>query len=233
MADTRKVLKRFYKTVSISDDNRILLDDRVIKTPMKATLALPNRALAEHVAHEWNAQRTEIDAASMPMTRLANTAIDKVGISRAEVLAEVVQYAGSDLVCYRAESPESLVQRQAEAWDPVIAFVNVRLPANFAPTTGVIHLSQDAGSLKALGDYVGTFDAFKLVAFHNLTVVTGSALLTCMVVEKAIDNDKAWLAALVDENFQIEQWGRDEAAEVRRASRKVEFDAAVEFAGLV
>ncbi len=233
MADTRKVMKRFYKTVSISDDNRVLVDDRVIKTPMKASLALPNRALAESVAQEWDAQKTEIDAASMPMTRLANTAIDRVGVDRADVLAEVVQYAGSDLVCYRAESPESLVQRQAQAWDPVIAFVNDKLGAGFVPTTGVIHRSQEVPSLQAFADHVAGFDAFKLVAFHNLTVVTGSALLTCMIVDNAIDSEKAWLAALVDEDFQIEQWGRDEAAEIRRAARKVEYDAGVRFVGLV
>jgi chaperone required for assembly of F1-ATPase len=233
MADTRKLQKRFYKAVSISDDNRILLDERVIKTPMKAPLALPNRALAESLADEWDAQGPAIDSATMPMTRLANTAIDRVDKHRADVLAEVVQYAGSDLVCYRAESPERLVKCQAELWDCVISFVNDHLGANFASTTGVMHRSQDAGSLMVFGEYASRFSAFKLVAFHNLTVVTGSALLACMIVENAIDAENAWLAALVDEDFQIEQWGRDNAAELQRAARKAEYDASVRFVKLV
>jgi chaperone required for assembly of F1-ATPase len=233
MADARKLPKRFYKIVAISDDNRVLLDDRVIKTPMKASLVLPNRALAEAVAEEWKAQGEFINPVSMKMTKLANTAIDRVATERIKIQGEIVQYAGSDLVCYRALSPERLVRRQAEIWDPVIAFVNERLGVSFTATSGVVHSQQKPETLLIFGKHVARFDAFKLVAFHHAMAQTGSALLTCMMLEHAIDRDAAWHVAMLDEEYQSEEWGRDDEADMRRANQKAEFDAAVKFAGLV
>jgi chaperone required for assembly of F1-ATPase len=233
MADVRQKPKRFYKTVSISDDNRILLDDRVIKTPMKATLILPNRALAEAVAREWSSQGEFISPGSMKMTKLANTAIDRITTERSKILSEIVQYAGSDLVCYRALSPERLVRRQAELWDPVITFVNERLGVAFTVTSGVVYSQQKPQSLSQFGEHVQRLDAFKLVAFHHAMTQTGSALLTCMILEHAIGRDAAWHAAMLDEEYQSEEWGRDDEADIRRANQKSEFDAAVRFAGLV
>ncbi len=233
MAEARQFQKRFYKQVSISDDNRVLLDDRVVKTPMKAALALPNRALAEAVAREWSDQVDQINPAQMRITKLANTAIDRVATERMKMLGEIVQYSGSDLVCYRALSPERLVRRQAEFWDPVITFVNVRLGASFKATTGVVHSQQDAETLLLFGKHVESLDPFKLVAFHHAMAQTGSALLTCMMLEHAIDQDAAWHVAMLDEEYQSEEWGRDDEADIRRANQKAEFDAAVKFAGLV
>ncbi len=233
MGNTRQLQKRFYKTVSISDDNRVLLDDRVIKTPMKAALALPNRALAEAVAEEWKAQGQFINSGSMKMTKLANTAIDRVATERVKIQSEIVQYAGSDLVCYRALSPQRLVRRQADIWDPVITFVNDRLGVSFKATSGVVHSQQEPESLLRFGKHVERLDPFKLVAFHHAMTQTGSALLTCMMLEHAIDRDAAWHVAMLDEEYQSEEWGRDDEADIRRANQKAEFDAAVKFAGLV
>ncbi len=228
-SDKRALPKRFYKTVSISEDNRVLLDAKPIKTPMKATLVLPNRALAESIAAEWNAQATVIDPSRMTITRLANTALDRVPTERSKMLAEIVEYAGSDLVCYRATSPERLVTLQREGWDSIIAWVNTQLQANFIATEGVMHRRQDDASLQAVARHVDKLDAFELVALHTVMTQTGSTLLSLQLLTRAVDAETAWKAAHIDEDFQSEMWGRDELAEQRRQQRKLEFDAAIQF----
>ncbi len=226
-----KLSKRFYKEVSVTSEHAILLDGKPVKTPGRRPLRLPTPALAIAIAEEWRGQGTHIDPATLLLTKLANTAIDRVGPDRARIIAEIVEFAGSDLVCYRAGAPLELVDRQAQAWDKVVAWALKTLDASFAVTTGVVHRRQPDQALAAMQICISVFDPFTLAALHNMMTLTGSALIAAMTVARAITPDEAWAAAHADEDFQIEQWGRDEDAADRRKRRRNEFMACVKFAG--
>ncbi len=217
-------MKRFYRDVSLSDDHAVLLDSRPVKTPRKAALRLPNRALAEAVAAEWEAQHGTISPLTMPMTRLANTAIDRVGAEREKILGELVAFAGADLVCYRAAEPSPLVGLQAAHWDPVIDWARRALDAPFTVTSSIMHVQQADATIAAYARHVGARDDFAVTALHNLATLTGSALLAAMIEAGAIPPELAWAAANVDEDWQVSQWGEDEEAANRTRHRKAEFD---------
>ena len=229
----RVLPKRFYKLVSAGPDHSILLDGRSVKTPLKAKLLLPSALLAEAVAGEWQAQVAVINPALMPLTKLANTAIDRLGLERAQMAAEVLAFAGNDLVCYRAENPADLVALQAAAWDPVLAWAAREMDAKFNAVQGVVHVAQNSVALQAVARRVGAFDNHTLTAVHNLMTLTGSALLALMVQARGLAADEAWAAAHVDEDYQISQWGEDVEAAARRAFRKSEFDATAQFLRLI
>ena len=221
--------RRFYKTVSVTDDLGIALDERPVKTPMKSPLRLPTRALAEAVAAEWDAQESEIKPALMILTKLANTAIDRVCLHRTAMEAEVLDYANSDLVCYRADRPPDLVARHRTQWDPVVDWARLTLDAPFEVIVGVIHQPQPEGALAAHALAVKELSDFQLAAYHALMTLTGSALLAMMLARRATAPEAAWAAAHVDEDYQIEQWGQDDEAQTRRAARQVEFMACCRF----
>jgi chaperone required for assembly of F1-ATPase len=224
--------RRFYKDASVTAENGIALDGRPLRTPMKHVLSLPTRALAEAIAAEWQSQGEKIEPATMYLTRLANTAIDRVPLHRAAIEQELVDYAGSDLVCYRAESPAELVLRQARHWDPVLAWALQELGAEFAVTSGVMHRRQKQDTLEAYRSRIGTLSSFETACIHALATLTGSALIALMLTEGAIDPDTAWAAAHVDEDYQIEHWGWDHEARLRRDRRHAEFRASVRFRNL-
>jgi chaperone required for assembly of F1-ATPase len=228
----RPLPKRFYKTVTVTETLGIALDGRTVRTPLKAPLVLPNRALAEVVAAEWSAQKEFINPLAMPFTKLANTAIDRAIAESSKIAAEILEFAGSDMVCYRADSPESLVLRQSTHWDPVIVWAKSELKANFVTADTMTHKPQAAQALQALEIYITNLDPFSFVAVHNLTTLTGSALLAIMIAAGAISADAAWLAANVDEDWQIETWGEDAEAATRRAGRFNEFSACVKAVNL-
>lgn len=229
--------KRFYEdaTVGAAKDRQfpVLLDGRSVKTPRKSALQLPTEALAQAVAAEWQAQVERIDPTLMPLTRLANTAIDAVTGQEVEVRADVVKYIGSDLLCYRADMPQSLVVTQAKAWDPVLAWASRRLGVTFAVAHGIIHVAQAPGNALAFADAIGGLDVFRLTSLHVMTTLTGSALLAFAVVEAKLTAEAAWSAAHIDEDFQIARWGADEEAETRRARRFAEMAAAVRLVELL
>ena len=229
----RPLPKRFYKDVTVGDDRSILLDGRSVKTPMKKMLTLPTVTLAEAVADEWRAQEKVINPALMPLTKLANTAIDRVGPERPHVAGEVVAFAASDLVCYRASGPSELVTQQARHWNPVLHWAQAALDAAFKSTVGVTHVPQSPAALNAVERYIAGLDDFTLTAAHNAMTLTGSALLALMLQARAISAKAAWVAAHVDEDFQIGQWGEDFEAVARRAYRKTEFDATDRFLNLL
>ncbi len=221
--------KRFYKEVAtepVAGGHRVLLDGRPVKTPKKRALELPAASLAEAVAAEWRAQGAEVDPAAMPLTRIANTAIDAVADAKAEVAADLVSFAGTDLVCYRAEAPAELARRQATAWDPVLAWAHEVLGVRMAVTEGVTHVAQPGEALDRVKSALDGAGAFELSALHMMTTLTGSALLALAHARGAISADEAWAAAHVDEDYQIELWGRDAEADERRERRRAEFDAA-------
>jgi len=222
--------QRFYARAAVGEPVvggaiPVLLDGKPVRTPARRTLAAPTRALAQSIAEEWNAQEKEIDPARMPLTRLANSVIDAVAGSVGPVAAEVAKYLGSDLVFYRADTPAGLVKRQAQAWDPVLAWAQEALGARFVQVQGVMHAEQPGEALAAARAAIPA-DAWRLGAVSSITTLTGSALLALALGAGALDADTAWAAAHVDEDWQMEQWGRDEIALARRALRYGEMQAA-------
>ena len=220
--------RRFYQRAEVEDADgefRIVLDGRPVKTPARRTLAAPTRALAQALAAEWDAQRDVIDPAKMPLTRLANTIIDGVTDAPSAVADEVKRYLACDLVFYRAPGPAGLVAWQAEAWDPVLAWVRETLGARFVLAEGIAFVTQPAQSLAAASSAIPT-DPWRLGAMHAITTLTGSALIAIALSRGALSVDAAWAAAHVDEDWNMKFWGRDALALERRAARFSEMQAA-------
>jgi len=220
--------RRFYERAEVEDADgefRVVLDGRPVKTPARRTLAAPKRALAQALAAEWDAQRDVIDPAKMPLTRLANTIIDGVTDAPSAVADEVKRYLACDLVFYRAPGPAGLVAWQAEAWDPVLAWVRETLGARFVLAEGIAFVTQPAQSLAAASSAIPT-DPWRLGAMHAITTLTGSALIAIALARGALSVDAAWAAAHVDEDWNMKFWGRDALALERRAARFAEMQAA-------
>jgi chaperone required for assembly of F1-ATPase len=230
-----RLRKRFYRQAHVGEGGEagfaVLLDGKPVATPARRALAAPTAALAAALAAEWDAQKDAIDPARMPLTRLANAAIDAVADAPEAVATEVAKYLGSDLVFYRAEAPEGLVARQAQAWDPVLAWAREELGARFVPVAGVMFAEQPAEALAAARlaipvEASNMKDIWRLAAVCSITALTGSALLALALSAGALAVDEAWAAAHVDEDWQMEQWGRDEIALARRDFRFAEMQAA-------
>jgi chaperone required for assembly of F1-ATPase len=221
--------KRFYQRAHVGEPNEgglaVLLDGRPVKTPARHDLAAPTRALAEALAQEWNAQQDVIDPARMPLTRLANAVIDAVTSASTPVTEEVAKYLASDLLFYRAEMPVGLVARQTQHWDPVLNWARETLGARFVLAEGVMHVAQPKEAIAAARKAIPA-DPWRLGAVASMTTLTGSALLALAVAHGAIDADAAWQAAHVDEDWQMQQWGRDAPARERRDYHFAELQAA-------
>lgn len=220
--------RRFYRDAAIEDTAdgfRVVLDGRPVRTPARNFLVAPSRTLAQALAAEWDFQGETIDPATMPLTRLANSIIDGVAGAPMPVAAEIEKYLGSDLLLYRAEGPQRLVERQARLWDPVLAWAREALGARFVLAQGVVHVAQPEGALAAARVAIPN-DPWRLGAVHAITTLTGSALLALALSGGHLTADAAWDAAHVDEDWNMEQWGRDEIALARRAARRAEMDAA-------
>jgi chaperone required for assembly of F1-ATPase len=216
--------KRFYTAATVERDAEgysVRLDGRPVKTPSGKSVVLPTETAAQLVAGEFAAQGEHIDPLTMPVTRLVNTAIDGVASDPQAVLEDVLRFSSSDLVCYRADGPDALVARQAEAWDPILDWVRSALGARFVLAEGVIHVEQPRETIGAVGVHLRQRDdVFRLAALHVITAITGSALIALALEAGAIDKEAAWDAAHVDEDWNIEHWGLDAEAALRRASRK-------------
>ncbi|HKI13703.1 MAG TPA: ATP12 family protein [Roseiarcus sp.] len=224
-------VKRFYRAVEVREveggRHALTLDGRGARTPGRNALSATSRALMTRVAAEWERQRETIDPADMPLTRLLNSAIDGVARTMAETRAEILRYAGSDLLCYRAEAPETLAGRQAEAFDPTLRWAAERLGARLTVAAGVVHVDQPPESIEALRRALEAFDdPAALAGLSAMTNLTGSALLALATALGFLEPQEAWRAAHVDEDFQNEFWGVDEEARVRREARWREMEAA-------
>jgi chaperone required for assembly of F1-ATPase len=228
----RPMPKRFYKTVSVTDKLEIALDGRVVKTPLKVPLRLPTPKLAKAVAAEWDAQTEFIHPGAMPLTKLTNTAIDRATAERAGISAEILEFTGSDMVCYRADKPQSLVALQAKHWDPVVAWAHEALNAKFKTVDSITHITQSSEVFNNVRNCVDGLDNFTFAAVHNLTTLSGSALIALMLATGGMSTDAAWAAANVDEDWQVATWGKDDEAEVRRMGRLQEFSACANFINL-
>jgi chaperone required for assembly of F1-ATPase len=228
------VLKRFYAEAGVaetSDGFALQLDGRGARTPAKNRLAFPTRALAELVAREWAGQGETIDPSTMPITRIVNSAIDGVAAAMKETRAELAGYVETDLLFYRAATPEKLAAAQAAAYDPVLDWSKDAFGATFILAEGIIYLSQPERSVQAVKAAQEALDGpFALAALHVMTTLTGSALLALAVVSGRLTAREAWRIAHVDEDFQISQWGEDDEAMARRAARWGEMEAAAQVA---
>jgi chaperone required for assembly of F1-ATPase len=228
--------KRFYSDVSVKaggDGAALLLDGKPVRTPRKAPFVVPNAALAEAIAEEWRGQGERIDPETMPLTKLANSVIDGVAGNEASVIDDIVNYAGSDLICYRADGPQGLIAKQTEHWDPVLDWAKRNLGAPMRLAEGVMHVTQPPASLAELRMQLAVFDAWSLAALHVMTGLSGSALLALAVALGRLSPEQAWDAAHVDEDWQIGQWGEDAEAKDRRARHHRDFTAAAQLLSLL
>lgn len=228
-------MKRFYKDADVAElpgGWTVALDGRPIRTPAKASFVAPTRVMAEAAAAEWRAQEETVKPADMPITKSVNTAIDRTGPEYDAVVEMVAGYGGSDLTCYRADSPEGLVTRQAEAWDPLLAWVGETHDARLLTTVGVMHALQPEDGQAALGAAVRAHDAFELTALYDLVALSGSLVIGLAVSAGRLGPDEGWALSRVDETWQQEFWGVDEEAEKVATRKAGEFAAAAAFLGL-
>ena len=218
--------KRFWKDTTyeaVEGGYTVLLDGRAVKTPAKAALVVPTRAMAEAMVAEWDAQEGEIDPTGMPVTRSANAAIDKVAIQHKEVADMLAEYGGSDLLCYRADTPEELIARQGAAWDPLLDWAAETFGARLTAVTGVMFAAQDADALAKLNAQVHAFDNFELAAFHDLVGISGSLVIGFAATQDHRPIEALWEISRIDEQWQEDQWGRDEEAAAEADLKKQAF----------
>ena len=226
-------MKRFWTDVAIDADRVVTLDGKPVRTPGRRPLVLPTDALAEAVADEWRAVGETIDPRTMPLTGLANAAIDPIAADQAGFAAGLARYAESDLLCYRADGPPLLVERQAAAWDPLLDWAAHRYDVRFEITSGVMHVAQPSQTIARLGTAMAAFDTFALAGLSPIITLTGSLVIGLALIEHHIDADVAWAAAGIDEDWSVEMWGEDwQAAQSREAKRR-EFDQGVRFLELL
>jgi chaperone required for assembly of F1-ATPase len=229
-------MKRFYKRATARPAEggwEIALDGRPVKTPARAALVVPSEALADAVAAEWEAQEDKVDPRSMPLTGLANAAIDRVAPDPESFARSLALYGESDLTCYRAEDPAALVARQEERWDPLIAWARRRFDVDFEIVFGIVHRPQPPATLERLRHAVVALGAFELAALAPLVTISGSLLIALALAEGASDVDTAWAAATLDEAFQAEHWGEDQQAAAALEARRRDFEAANRFLELL
>jgi chaperone required for assembly of F1-ATPase len=243
-------IRRFYReAASVADDRadtppaedrfagrpcwRLVLDGRPGRTPAGAPFRLPHRRLAAAIAQEWQAQEERIDPATMPMTRLAATALDRIGRHRGEIIRDIANYAGTDLLCYRAETPADLVRLQQQAWQPLLDWADEHLGAHLVVTAGVVPVAQPPEAVARLAARVAAADDFTLTALAATVQATGSLIIGLALVDGRLAADAAFDAALLDERYQAAQWGVDPEAEARRRRLADEIGEASRFLGLL
>jgi len=229
-------MKRFYRNAKVVESASgffVQLDGKPMQTPAKNTLAVPSRSLAEAIAAEWASQGDEMNMVALPVTRLVSTAIDRVVPRRADVIAEIARYAGTDLLCYRAAAPPELAARQHAMWQSLLDWAEQRFDARLAVTDSITPIAQTPAALAALERAVAAHDAMMLVALHLATAACGSVVLGLAVIERRLSPQEAFAAAQLDESFEIERWGEDAELTKRRAALQDDIALAARFAGLL
>jgi len=229
-------VKRFWKTVTVAAAEggwTVTLDDRPIRTPARALLMVPSERLGEAIADEWRSVDTDVDPRAMPLTGLANAAVDRVAPDRAAFAATLSRYAEADLACYRAEGPRPLIERQVAQWDALLAWARRRFDVDFRTTSGLMHVDQPAATVERLSHAISAQDAFRMAALSPLITIGGSLVAALAVLEGALSPDEAWTAVTVDDQWQAEQWGVDDEAQAALANRRHDFMAAARFIDLL
>jgi chaperone required for assembly of F1-ATPase len=229
-------MKRFYKEATLAPEAggvAVLLDGRPVRTPARAPLRVPTEELAEAIAAEWNAQDEKIEPHLMPLTGLANAAIDRVAPDPAAFARTLAEYGESDLLCYRAEGPQSLVERQDRLWDPLLDWARTRFGIEIETTAGVMHRRQPSRTVEQLGGAVSARGPFQLAGLSPLVTIAGSLIIALALAEGAIGLEAAWDAAMLDEAWQAEQWGADPLAAASLENRRRDFEGAYRFLTLL
>jgi chaperone required for assembly of F1-ATPase len=231
-------MKRFYKETAVDlgdGGHRVLLDGKPMRTPAKAVLVVPTRALAEAISAEWGKvpDKADINASHLPLTRLAATGLDRVTTQRARVIEDTAKYAGSDLLCYRASVPETLVKRQQETWQPLLDWADERYGARLVVVEGLAFVEQPADAVARLHEAVATHSDLGLSALYNLTHISGSLVVALAVAEGHLSAADAFDAAQLDELYQIERWGEDPIATKRHEGIRHDIEAGARFLALL
>ncbi|UZK70831.1 ATPase [Sphingomonas sp. S1-29] len=229
-------MKRFWRDVAVQEQAGgwgISLDERPVRTPGRVPLLVPTPGLIEAIAQEWRAVETDIDPRAMPLTGLANAAIDRIAPDPAAFARALAAYGASDLLCYRADAPAPLADRQRAAWDSVLDWARGRYDVHFALAIGVMPVTQPAATLERLGDAIAARSPFELAPLSVVVTITGSLVLALALIEGAADADSVWTAANIDEDWQAEMWGEDSLATQSRAVRSAEYTAANTFLALL
>jgi chaperone required for assembly of F1-ATPase len=237
VADAARRMKRFYDRAEAAPAEgglyAVLLDGRPVRTPARNPLVLPTLSLAEAVAAEWNEQGDKVDPRSMPLTGLANAAIDRVAPDPDAFASSLAAYGETDLLCYRAEGPDALVRRQSDAWDPLLSWARRRFDVDFEVVEGIVHRAQPERTVEQLRRAVSSHSPFALAALAPLVTISGSLVIALALAEGAVDLDTAWAAATLDEAWQAEKWGADDLAAAALEARRREFEAARLFLSLL
>jgi len=229
-------MKRFWKDVAVEREGgawTISLDSKPVKTPARAALVVPTQALAAAIAAEWNAVEESIDPQGMPLTGLANAAIDRVAPDRHAFAQGLARYAEADLTCYRVEGPREQAARQEQSWDKLLAWARRRYDVDFATTFGLVHVAQPPATVERLNHAVAALDAFRLAGLSPLVTIGGSLVAALAILEKAIAPEAAWDSVSADERWQLERWGADREAEAALESRRRDFLAGARFLDLL
>jgi chaperone required for assembly of F1-ATPase len=217
-------MKRFYKEVTAAtagEGFEIHLDGKPIRTPGRALLTVPNKAMADEIVREWSAIKENIELHMMPVTKIAYAAIDVMPASRAEIVDQIAKYAETDLVSYRAEGPRKLQEFQANAYQPMVDWLAERFNVKLVVTEGVIPVSQDPAHLATIREIIAGIDDFRLAALQEVTTTSGSVVIALALWDKAIEPDMAWRVAQVEEDYQIGMWGDDPNLMVMREGRRM------------
>lgn len=215
--------RRFWTATTVQragNGFEVSLDDRPLRTPGKLPLILPTQRLAQAVALEWDAQADVIAPHTMPLTRAANSAVERVAAQFDAVAAMLAEYGGTDLLSYRADEPAELARRQAEGWDPLVDWAATELRAPLRITHGVIPVAQEPDTLRQLHRHLAALDVFGLTALHDLVTLPGSLVLGLAVIRGRIDAATAFAMSRIDEDFQAERWGEDDEAQAVAADRR-------------
>lgn len=228
-------MKRFWKVAEVVEDGgyAIALDGRPIKTPARVELAVPTHALAEAIAIEWNECGETVDPRVMPLTGLANAAIDRIAPNKETYVAGLARYGESDLICYRAEGPEALVHWQSESWDALLAWARRRYDVDFACQSGIMHIPQPEETVLKLRHAIASLDAFRLAGLSPLVTIGGSLVAALAVLEEKMPAEVAWEAVSLDDRWQLEQWGDDPEARATLNARRRDFLVAARFLELL
>lgn len=224
--------KRFWKDATVEAVEggfTVRLDARPVKTPGKNLLVVPTRAMAEAIAAEWQAQQGLVRPETMPFTRAANSALEKVMPQFEEVVGLLAAYGDSDLLCYRATAPVELIALQEAAWDPLLEWAAADLGAPMVAVAGVMHIPQPAASTARLHQMTAALSPFQIAAFHDLVMLSGSLVLAFAVTRGRLTSEEAWVISRIDESYQAALWGEDDEAAALAETKRLAFHQAAAF----